>query len=81
MASAMDCSPSIASAPGTDLASGGRPDKQSGAASGVAKASRAGAGAGARKPAKVSKTKAPDGSNSDHRKEQNRIASRNYRKS
>ncbi|CAK7266938.1 hypothetical protein SEPCBS57363_002345 [Sporothrix epigloea] len=82
MVSLMDSSLSAASTPVMGLESSGRSDAQLGASQGVSKTSQretSQRAAGARKPAKVSKTKAPDGTNSDHRKEQNRIASRNYR--
>ncbi|CAK7214791.1 hypothetical protein SBRCBS47491_002270 [Sporothrix bragantina] len=76
MASFMDSSPSTASMPDTGSACNTRPDAQPGLSSNASKLSRG--AVGSRKPAKVSKTKTPDGLNSDHRKEQNRIASRNY---
>ncbi|CAK7267245.1 hypothetical protein SEPCBS119000_002448 [Sporothrix epigloea] len=57
--------------------SSSRSDDHPGASSDVSKPSRGVAGTS--KPARVSKTKTPDGANSDHRKQQNRIASRNYR--
>ncbi|CAK7206343.1 hypothetical protein SEUCBS139899_009132 [Sporothrix eucalyptigena] len=65
---------STSSALAAGTSSGVRSAAKSGPSAGSSKAAR-----GAGKPAKVSKTKTPDGTNSDHRKEQNRIASRNYR--
>ncbi|ERS99859.1 hypothetical protein HMPREF1624_03224 [Sporothrix schenckii ATCC 58251] len=86
MASLMDSSslPAAGNAPHALSASLSEPESgvrsagRTGPASGKTKGTR-GAASAANKPVKASKTKTPNGANSEHRKEQNRIASRNYR--